>query len=226
MRGSEASHSADMMRGIAKAATEPRKPKTSPRERMIRSAALLMPKNGVHGTSFNDVLAHSGAPRGSIYHHFPDGKEQLIEEATVWAGEFIADWQSKALERHDPVAAVDDAFELWKALLEASDFGGGCPIVAATLSGDATRAAKAAATEAFRKWQQPIAEALVAEGVAEARAQSLATFMVGAFEGGVILARAEHSLTPLERITAEIRGAVASAVAEAQPKQRAKKPRR
>src|SRR4051794_30210223 len=80
-------------------------PQGSPRERMIRSAAELMRRRGVDATSFSEVLADSGAPRGSIYHHFPGGKDQLIEEATRWAGEFIADWQTATLERSDPVGA-------------------------------------------------------------------------------------------------------------------------
>src|SRR3712207_8589123 len=46
-------------------------------------------ERGVQGTSFADVLEHSGAPRGSIYHHFGGGKTQLAEEATRWAGEYI-----------------------------------------------------------------------------------------------------------------------------------------
>ena len=54
---------------------------TDSRERMVRSAAYLFRERGYSGTGFRDVIAHSGAPRGSIYHHFPDGKAQLAEEA-------------------------------------------------------------------------------------------------------------------------------------------------
>src|SRR5438477_181964 len=49
------------------------------RERMVRSAASLIRTRGVNATSFSEVLADSGAPRGSIYHHFPAGKKQLAE---------------------------------------------------------------------------------------------------------------------------------------------------
>jgi AcrR family transcriptional regulator len=52
---------------------------------MIRSAALLFRENGYSGTSFRDVIAHSGAPRGSIYHHCADGKEQLAADTAEWA---------------------------------------------------------------------------------------------------------------------------------------------
>src|SRR3954470_6126381 len=186
----------------------------SPRQRMILSAAQLMRMRGVDATSFSGVLEHSGAPRGSIYHHFPGGKEQLIEEATRWAGEFITAWQREALERGGPLGALDAAAELWRTLLRESDFGGGCPLVAATVSGEAAVAAKAAAAEAFRSWQQPIAESLEREGLEGDRARALATFVIGAFEGSVILARAGRSLEPVDRVTAELRTAVGHALEE------------
>jgi TetR/AcrR family transcriptional regulator, lmrAB and yxaGH operons repressor len=182
---------------------------------MIQSAAQLMRMRGVDATSFSGVLEHSGAPRGSIYHHFPGGKEQLIEEATRWAGEFITSWQREALESGGPLGALDAAAELWRTLLRESDFGGGCPLVAATVSGEAVVAAKAAAAEAFRGWQQPIAESLEREGLGRERAAALATFVIGAFEGAVILARAERSLEPVDRVAAELRTAVAYALEEA-----------
>src|SRR5688572_33420325 len=73
------------------------------RQRMLESAAILFRERGVHGTSFSDVLAHSAAPRGSIYHHFPGGKAQLAEEATRYAAEFITGGLTAALAREDPV---------------------------------------------------------------------------------------------------------------------------
>src|SRR5213082_2487619 len=88
--------------------------RTNARERMIRSAAVLFREHGVEGTSFSDVLAHSGAPRGSIYHHFPGGKAQLVEEATRYGGEFIAAGMAAALEEDDPLSALDDFAEYWR----------------------------------------------------------------------------------------------------------------
>src|SRR4051794_30805018 len=151
----------------------------SPRQRMIQSAAMVMRERGVEATSFSEVIARSGAPRGSIYHHFPGGKEELIEEATRWAGGFITSWQRNALDAGGAVGAVDAAADLWKQLLQGSDFTGGCPIVAATVASDVVRAAKEAAAEAFRSWQRPIADTLVAEGVGADRAEALATMFVG-----------------------------------------------
>src|SRR5881409_2117240 len=79
-------------------------PRSDARDRMIQSAALLFREHGVRGTAFADVLEHSGAPRGSVYHHFPGGKRQLAEETTQYAGEYIAAGIVRALHDDDPVA--------------------------------------------------------------------------------------------------------------------------
>ena len=184
----------------------------SAKERMIESAAILMRERGVGATSFSEVLAHSGAPRGSIYHHFPEGKAQLIAEATRWAGRFIAAGEEFALKDDDPRQAVEAAYAFWRALLTDSDFGQGCPIVAATVSAEDMPAVREAAAEAFRSWQTPIADSLERNGVARARAGAIATLIIAGFEGAVIMARAERSLDPLERVAAELRAAVGDAL--------------
>ncbi len=76
------------------------------RARMVRSAASLIRTRGVTGTSFSDVLADSGAPRGSIYHHFPEGKEQLAADAItareVALGAWSPGWRWTPMWKPDP----------------------------------------------------------------------------------------------------------------------------
>ncbi len=175
-----------------------------PRQRMIESAAVLMRERGVQATSFSDVLAHSGAPRGSIYHHFPGGKSQLIEEATRYAGEFTAAGLAGALAQSDPVAAIQGFMAMWQRILTRSDFGAGCPVVAATLDGASPAAARDAAREAFAHWEALIADALGPNGVPRERAESLASLVIAAIEGAVVLARAERSTAPLQRVADEL----------------------
>src|SRR5688500_14882013 len=153
---------------------------TDSRERMIQSAALLFRSRGIEGTSFSDVLAHSGAPRGSIYHHFPGGKAQLAEEATRYAGEFIAAGLARSLESDDPVAAIRAFAATWRELLQRSDFGAGCPIMSATLEGDRSPAARDAAGVAFDRCVSLLGDALARNGVEPARARSLGTLAVAA----------------------------------------------
>src|SRR3954454_13879984 len=100
---------------------------------MIESAAVLFRERGVQATSFNDVLAHSGAPRGSIYHHFRGGKTQLAEGATRWAGELILAGMVAALGDGDPIGVLEHFRRSWTDVLEGSDYGAWSVIVAATL---------------------------------------------------------------------------------------------
>src|SRR5437763_13613017 len=94
----------------------------SPRDRMVQSAALLMREIGVENTSFSQVVQHSGAPRGSIYHYFPGGKAQLIEEATRWSGGVITRRMQRALEYADPLVLLDAWVPFWREVLEGSGF--------------------------------------------------------------------------------------------------------
>jgi TetR/AcrR family transcriptional regulator, lmrAB and yxaGH operons repressor len=187
-----------------------------PRERMINSALVLMGEHGVEATSFSQVLEHSGAPRGSIYHHFPGGKAQLIEEATVHAGDIIVKLLTDAVERHqDPVAAVDAIADFWRTVMHNSDFAAGCPVLAATLEGDRSPAARDAARVAFERWQYLLADILQRAGIPDERARSLGSISISAIEGAVILARAQRSNAPLERVVDELRTLFHDAIGDA-----------
>jgi TetR/AcrR family transcriptional regulator, lmrAB and yxaGH operons repressor len=179
---------------------------------MIVSAALLMRERGVEATSLSEVIQHSGAPRGSIYHHFPGGKAQLIEAATRYAGEFTAAGLVAALESDDPTHAVREFARTWCQILRQSDFGAGCPVVAATLEGERSPGAREAAGAAFARWESLIAQALVPY-MTSTRARSIATLFITAIEGAVIVARAQRSTTPVERVAAELEQTLRQAIA-------------
>jgi AcrR family transcriptional regulator len=170
------------------------------RERMVRSAAYLFRERGFSGTAFSDVIAHSGAPRGSIYHHFPGGKQQLAEAAVRYAGDFLAAGVRAATRDDDPVAAVRAFLGWWRRVLVKSDFQAGCPIVAVTVESQLAEAA----ADAFRRWQDALAAGLVSAGATPARAARLATLVVAAVEGATLLCRAGRCLDPLDDVIAEL----------------------
>ena len=116
---------------------------SGPRERMIVSTALLMRERGARATSLDAVLEHSGAPRGSVYHHFPGGREQLLREATDYAGEYVAP-AARADAADDPLAALDSLLDEYRDNLLASDFRAGCPVVAVAV--ESARTARTCAT--------------------------------------------------------------------------------
>jgi TetR/AcrR family transcriptional regulator, lmrAB and yxaGH operons repressor len=168
---------------------------------MIVSQALLQRERGVAGTALPDVLDHSGAPRGSIYHHFPDGRAQLAQEATRWAGDYIARRLESLLTSGDVIAALDAFVADWQATLGDSHNAAGCPVVAGALDETTRRAA----AEGFRRWEQLLTDALGAAGVPPARAESLAVTFIASIEGAVVLSRAEGSARPLERTAEQLR---------------------
>lgn len=176
---------------------------------MIWSAALLMRKHGVEGTSFSDVIERSGAPRGSIYHHFPGGKAQLIEEATRYAGDFTASGLAAALAEKDPATAIHEFVTAWGAALRRSEFSAGCPVVAASLGGSAE--ARAAAGAAFSRWEDVLSQALERH-VDPDRARQLATLVIAAVEGAVVMVRAQRSTAPLERVSAQLERVLVEAI--------------
>lgn len=187
----------------------------TPRDRMVRSAAVLMREQGVEATSFSDVVAHSGAPRGSIYHYFPGGKAQLVEEATRWAGGFVAERNAAAMDAHGPLGAIEASLQAWRAVLTESEFRAGSPIAAATVDGHAVPGARDAAGQVFRDWQDALATSLRTRGVPDHRARAVATLVYAGIEGGLLLARAQRSIEVWESVLAELRSVVRTALAEA-----------
>ncbi|MER5550676.1 TetR/AcrR family transcriptional regulator [Streptomyces sp. NPDC002793] len=175
------------------------------RERMILSAAALLREYGASATSIDRVLAHSGAPRGSVYHHFPGGRAQLIDEAVALAADFVAGLIDAAEQADDPVEAVDAFFVSWRDRLVESEFRAGCPIVAVAVetNDDAPRLARSAAA-VFARWQEALAALLIRHGLAEERSRRLGAFIIAAVEGAVIMCRAEQSTAPIEAAAAEV----------------------
>ncbi|MET8981149.1 TetR/AcrR family transcriptional regulator [Streptomyces sp. NPDC004539] len=172
---------------------------------MVLSAAALLREYGASATSIDRVLAHSGAPRGSVYHHFPGGRAQLIDEAVALAGDYIGDLIDAAAQADDPVAAVDAFFALWRDRLVESGFRAGCPIVAVAVetNDDAPQPARSAAT-VFTRWREALAALFVRHGLTEERGRRLGAFVIAAVEGAVIMCRAEQSTAPLEAAAEEI----------------------
>ncbi|MFI5793671.1 TetR/AcrR family transcriptional regulator [Streptomyces sp. NPDC051677] len=188
------------------------------RERMVTSAVALLGEHGANGVSIDRVLAHSGAPRGSVYHHFPGGRTQLIDEAVVFAGDVIAGLIDAAMDDPDPLRAVDGFFALWRDRLLRSDFRLGCPVVAVAVESDDSAPERArSAAAAFARWQAALAALLLRHGLPEERAARLAAFVVAAAEGAVIMCRAERSPAPLDATAAEIRALLEHALRPAAP---------
>jgi AcrR family transcriptional regulator len=162
------------------------------RERMIVSTALLVREKGARATSIDDVLAHSGAPRGSVYHHFPGGRDQLLTEATTYAADYVA----HQLEQHsDPLALLEGFFEGYRRDLVKYDFAPGCPIVAVAIEGESGLQDLAGAT--FERWTTLLAERF--------KDRDLAVTVLASLEGALVLCRAQKSIAPLDAVQNQLR---------------------
>jgi AcrR family transcriptional regulator len=176
------------------------------RERMITSTALLIREKGARATSIDDVLAHSGAPRGSVYHHFPGGRDQLLREATDFAGGYIA---ARIGRSDDALVLLDSLIGEYRDVLARSDFRAGCPIVAVAVeAGDPGSDLHEHAAAAFAGWQALLAGRLSADGVPPARAEELAVMAIAAIEGALIMARSRREPGPLETVHRQLRDLV------------------
>ncbi len=182
------------------------------RNRMIQSAALLFREHGYSGTGFRDVIEHSGAPRGSIYHHFPGGKEQLAADTVEWAAAVMERRIERAARSGHPVAALGIFVDAWREVLEDSNFRAGCPIIAVAAEADAGSTATAAAAAAFTRWQEMIARALLDAGVSRTDARRLATLVVAGIEGAILLCRARRDIRPLRDVHRALEATLRTAI--------------
>jgi TetR/AcrR family transcriptional repressor of lmrAB and yxaGH operons len=178
----------------------------SSRDLMIRTMALLLHRQGYAATGLNQMLEESSAPRGSLYFHFRDGKRQLAAEAIAFGGEATARAIGRILDStDDTVDAFDALIEFFGRRLAESDWQLGCALATVTLETAAVDEQLADACRAgFALWIDPLQRRLVAAGIPEDDAGALATLVLAVMEGGLILARAQRDLQPLEQIRREI----------------------
>lgn len=172
------------------------------RDRMIEGAIRLLAQQGLDATSFADVLALTGAPRGSVYHHFPEGKAQLVRAAVDRAGahalQALAGQQGASAE--DLVATF---LGLWREVLVRSQLRAGCAVLAVTVATDSPDLLHHAGM-VFRSWRGQLAELFEQAGLSTKEAAQFATILVAASEGAVVLSRAEQSLEPFELTAAQL----------------------
>jgi AcrR family transcriptional regulator len=182
---------------------------------MVYNAVQLIRMQGVSGTGLRDVVTRAQAPRGSLQHYFPGGKEQLVGEAITWAGDFAAAQVRRFLEalpRPAPSALFEAMADQWRREFDRTGFSRGCPIMASVADVAANDRIREAARQALEHWQEPIAAALAEMGVPADRAAALALLMLSTLEGAIVLARVRRENLPLDIVVAELGPLLDSAV--------------
>lgn len=176
--------------------------KQDSKQQMIEGALTLLAKQGLQATSFGEVLKLTNAPRGSIYHHFPGGKDELVAEALKLQQERTAA-SLRALDSSKPELIVEGFFELWRYLLTTYDFSVGCSAVAVAVATSSPELLQR--TEGiFSTWQDILTEKFRAAGLTTPQATGFATTVIASSEGAVVMARAAKDLAPFERVAKQL----------------------
>jgi TetR/AcrR family transcriptional regulator, lmrAB and yxaGH operons repressor len=168
------------------------------RERMIASAASLIGSRGANATSFTQVLADSGAPRGSVYYHFPAGKHQLVGDAVRWTKEQVLGYQ-RSCTADTPPGVVKHFVALFRQSLTSSQCRAGCPVAGVVLDSFAEEGRlRELVRQSFRSWVALLAAQFAATGMTRRRGRALAITTLAAVEGALILCRAEGNVESLD----------------------------
>lgn len=187
----------------------------SSKARMLEATATLLQRQGYYATGLNEIVREANAPKGSLYFHFPGGKEELAAAALEQAGRQTREELLKVVADNPHPPDAVHAVALWLAdQLTSSDFVAGCPVATVALEAASTSARLQEVCGAhYGTWHATTREYLLAHGMAEAEAGPTATLMLAAIEGALLLARAHQDPKPLHEVGAQLRDLVAARMA-------------
>lgn len=175
------------------------------RAKLVTATAELLRRQGYHATGLSEIVAESGAPRGSLYFYFPGGKDELACAALDASG---VEWRQRiaaAIEgAADLGAAIDSIVTLLADDLEASGYQHGCPAAAVALEATSEPVRETVAAH-YAAWEAAIADRLVTFGIARPVGKQLATVALASIEGALLLAKVSRSRAPLVTVGAALR---------------------
>lgn len=174
------------------------------RRAMILAAVQVLRERGADGLTVEEVLLRSGAPKGSVYYHFPGGRTELLDEALTYAGNTVSALLNRAAI-DGPESVLQEFIDIWRHVLTDSGYTAGCPVVAVAVSRTESMELADNARRFFAEWAAALTNAFLAEGMSESTARQLATMSIAAIEGAVVLCRAHRSIAPLEDALAQLR---------------------
>jgi TetR/AcrR family transcriptional repressor of lmrAB and yxaGH operons len=168
------------------------------KQRMIETTARLLWSQGLRATGMNQIVEESKTPRGSIYFHFPGGKEQLAAEALRSAGAVMTANIREALAHRSATTAIRRFVESYAKEMAESKFHHGCPIATVALEASSvSRPIREVCAEIFAEWEGLLAERLERDGFPKREAAKFAAVVLSALEGAMILCRARQTTEPL-----------------------------
>lgn len=176
------------------------------RQAFVDATAELLQRQGFNATGLNEIVARSGAPKGSLYFHFPGGKEELAVAAMAQAGENLRQAIAAILTSSEDLAeTLGRLVDTLAAGLQRSGYELGCPIATVALEAAASsEAVRRTADAAFGSWLDVLQRRLLEAGLNAADAERRALLVLAALEGALILARASRDTGPLAAVRDEL----------------------
>lgn len=180
----------------------PLPPAPKHRDAIVEAALRLFRRNGYAASGMNDIVEASGAPKGSVYHYFPDGKAAIAVAAIELAGRRAVTTLTDLAAQSATAGALLEAYAArlggW---LARSGYRDGCPITTVVLElAPKDRAVTAAARDAFAARRRILAERLIDDGWSESEAKEFASLSVSAIQGALVQSRLERSVEPLTQV--------------------------
>lgn len=174
---------------------------------MVRTTGRLLRTQGYNATGLNQIVAEADAPKGSMYFHFPGGKEELAAAAIDRFADRLGAAMAKGLDEQPSVAdAIGRYLDDLTTALERSGFAEGCAVAAVTLEAASTHGRLAESVgRALSAWTELIAAALEREGRTAADARRLATLALAAIEGAIVLGKGQRDRAPMDEVQAALR---------------------
>jgi TetR/AcrR family transcriptional repressor of lmrAB and yxaGH operons len=168
-------------------------PAAASRQRMVEAAIQLMRGSGLNGAGINEVVRESAAPKGSVYHFFPDGKEQLVAEALTEYSLRVQQFMDTAMQgARTERLKIKRLFEAFARRVEDGAYAKSCAFGAVCLDlAPDQQVLREVIEHAFENWTVMIASHLSMGNAASRR--SFARLVLATIEGAYILARAERS---------------------------------
>ncbi len=180
--------------------------KVTTKEKFIETASRLFEVKGYNATGLNEILSESGAPKGSLYYHFPKGKEQLALEAVNLAGEKIKLKLEGNLNRiENPIEAIMANIEGLAAIIDNEEKTRDMSISLIALETYLTsEVLRKACEEVFNLLESRYAEKLIKSGIDKDEAHELGATIGTMVEGGITMSLTRKNGNPLRLIAKQI----------------------
>ncbi len=189
---------------------------TNTKERIVDAGATLFRRQGYAATGVKQIVTEAEAPFSSLYHFFPDGKDELATEIIRSSGHMFQQLVEYVFDSSpDVLSGVESCFAGAAETLRQTGYADACPIATVALEVASTNEPLREATaEVFESWIKSATDRFLAAGIPEKTARELAIGLIGALEGAFLLSRATRSTEPMDIAGATSVAAVRAALAQ------------